>query len=273
MKARVSISIDRNVLEKLDREVDNINIQSRSEAIEKIINQHVSERKKCVILAGGEPQSLYSSELGCYRPLARINGKTLIEDMIGKARKINYNEILIIGAKEVLSAIYSEIGDGKSLDVGIEYLEEKEHLGSGKTLALAKPHIKGTFLFMPCDHYFEMNLEEVESYHKRNKGTATLVIYSGTEHEWKKSSIVSLEGNLIVKYIEKPKYVETHLTSLMTGFAEPDIFSYIPSGKITWSLQENIFTELAKKRKLVGYIYSGMWKNIHGKNDLKEMEK
>ncbi len=272
MKARVSISIDKEVLEKLDREVDNVAVFSRSEAIERIIQKHVSERKKCVILAGGEPERLYSKEIGNYRPLARIKGKSLIQDIIEKARKANYSEILIIGSKQVLSAIYNEIGDGKSLDVSIEYLEEKEHLGSGKTLSLAKGHIKSTFLFVPCDHYFEINLEEVEAYHKRNKATATLVIYSGTAHEWKKSSIVSLEGNLIVKYIEKPKYVETHLTSLMIGFAEPEIFSSIPSGQITWSLQENIFTELAKKKKLVGYVYSGKWKNIHSKKDVEELQ-
>ena len=271
MKTRISISIDKDVLEKLDRGVDNVIVFSRSEAIEKIIEKHVSEKKKCVILAGGIPERLYVPELKCYRPLVNIKGRTLIEDIIDKVKKAGYIDILIIGSKEVLSAIYNEIGDGKALDASVEYLEEKEHLGSAKTLSLAKPHIKNTFLFVPCDHYFETNLEEVESYHKRNKGTATLVIYSGTAHEWKKSSIVSLEGNLIVKYIEKPKYVETHLTSLMIGFAEPEIFSMVPAGKLTWSLQENIFTELAKKKKLVGYVYSGKWKNIHGKKDVEEL--
>ncbi len=271
MKTRVSISISKEILEKLDKEVDNVNILSRSEAIEKLVEQHISEKKKCVMLAGGEPQNLYSKELRCYRPLAKINGKPLISDIIAKVKKINYSEILIIGSKEVLSAIYNEIGDGKELGVKIEYLEEKEHLGSGKTLSLAKAYIKNTFLFLPCDHYFEISLDEVEEYHKRNKGTATLVIYSGTEHEWKKSSIVSLEGNHITKYIEKPKYIETHLTSLLIGFAEPEIFSFVPEGKITWSLQENIFSELAKKRKLVGYLYSGNWRNIHSKKDVEEL--
>ncbi len=271
MKTRVSISIDKEILEKLDRGVDKVSVFSRSEAIEKIIEQHVSERKKCVVLAGGSPEKLYMPEMKLYRPLVKIKGRTLIEDIIGKANKAGYNDILIIGSKEVLSAIYNELGDGKGLDVNIEYLEEKEHLGSAKTLSLAKPHIKNTFLFVPCDHYFETSLEEVENYHKRNKGTATLVIYSGTAHEWKKSSIVSLEGNLIVKYVEKPKYVETHLTSLMIGFAEPEIFGMVPAGKLTWSLQENIFTELAKRKKLVGYVYSGKWKNIHSRKDTEEL--
>lgn len=271
LKTRVSISMDKEILGKLDKEIDNINIFSRSEAIEKIVEKYVSEKKKCVILAGGEPSKLYMPELKCFRPLINIKGRTLIRDIIEKVRKARYEDILIIGSKEVLSAIYNEIGDGKSLKASIEYLEEKDHIGSAKTLNLAKPHIKNTFLFLPCDHYFEINLEEVEAYHRRNKGTATLVIYSGTEHEWKKSSIVSLEGNVITKYIEKPKNAETHLTSMMIGFAEPEIFESVPEGKITWSLQENVFAALAKRGRLIGYVFSGNWKNIHSKEDVYEL--
>ena len=268
MKTRISISIDKEVLSRIDREVDNINIFSRSEAIEKIIEKHTADKKKCVILAGGDPSKLYVDELRCYRPLVKIKGRTLIEDIIGKVCTAGYKEILIIGSKELLSAIYNEIGDGKKLSVSIEYLEEKQRLGSAKTLSLAKAHIRDTFMFVPCDHYFEIGLEEVEAYHKRNKGVCTLVIYSGTQSEWNKSSIVNLEGNLIVKYVEKPKVAETHLTSLMIGFAEPEIFESVPTGEISWSLQDNIFTELAKKRKLVGYVFSGKWKNIHSKRDV-----
>lgn len=267
MKARISISISRQVLDKLDRQIDRVSINSRSEAIEKIVEQHISEKKKCVILAGGSPERLYIPELRLYRPLTPIGGKTLIEDTITKAKNAGYNDILIVGSKELLAAIYNCIGDGKELDTSIEYLEEKEHLGSAKTLALAKNHIKSTFLFLPCDHYFELNLQEMEEYHKKNKGTATLAVYAGTANEWKKSSIVSLEGNHITKYVEKPKEAETHLTALMIGFAEPEIFETIPTGKITWSLQENIFAELAKKKKLIGYLYAGKWRNIHTKKD------
>ncbi len=267
-KTRISVSINKEVLGRLDKEVDGINIISRSEAIEEIIKKHISEKKKCVILAGGDPKNLHIKDLKVYRPLVKIGNRTLIEDIIDKARKTGYSDILIVGSKEVLSAIYNKIGDGKDLNVDISYLEEKEQLGSGKTLDLVRNKIKNTFLFVPCDHYFNINLVEMEEYHKRNHGVATLVVYSGTEDEWKKTSIVELEGNKIKSYVENPKDIKTHLTALMIGFAEPAIFDYIPAGKISWSLQENIFGELAKKGLLVGYIYSGKWKNIHTKKDL-----
>lgn len=263
-KERISISIDPEVLTLLDNSIDNINVLSRSEAVEKIIQKHVSEMKKCVILAGGDPCNLKAGST--YRPLIKIKGKYLIELIIEKARKAGYESIVIIGSKEVISEIYKILGEH-----GIEYIEEKNHLNTAKTLQLAKEKIKSTFLFIPCDHYFEIDLRDMEIYHRRNDYKCTLAVYSGTEYEWKKSSVVKIEGNRITEYLETPKYVETHLTSLLIGFAEPEIFEYIPSAEISYSLQKDLFPELAKKGMLLGYIYSGKWKNIHSVEDVKSV--
>lgn len=255
-KERISISINPEILSQLDREVDGINISSRSEAIEKIISNYVSERKKCVILAGGNSDNLQIGNT--FAPLTKINNKYLIEDTISKVKKAGYNDIIVIGDKNILAAIFKILGEQN-----ITYIEEKEHKNTAKTLELAKSLLKSTFLFVPCDHYFEIDLKDMEKYHKLNKGLCTLAIYSGTEFEWKKSSIVTMSGNKIVNYVESPKYVDTHLTSLFIGFAEPEMFDFIPSAKISYSLQKDVFPELAKKEELYGYLYSGKWKNLH----------
>jgi len=261
-KVRISLSMEKGVLEKLDREVDGKTILSRSEAAEKIIDRYISQKKKCVILAGGKAENLRSGDR--YRPLLLVNGKPLILDITEKVRHAGYENIIIIGSKEVLSSIFRVLGES-----GIEYVEEREHLGTAKTIALARPKINQTFLFLPCDHYFELDLVQMEQYHKQNKGVATLAVYSGKKYRWQTSSIVELEGNLITSYVEHPKESESFLTSLLIGFAEPEIFNYIPNAQLNYSLQEEVFTELAKKKKLVGYLFSGKWKNIHTKADAK----
>ena len=249
---------------KLDKEAEDI---SRSEAIERIIDKHVSEKKKAVILAGGPPENLFVKDIGVYRPLLKVKGKYLILDIIEKLKKAGYNDVLIIGSKEVLSEVYKAIGES-----GITYIEEKEHLGIAKTLQLAADKIKNTFLFVPCDHYFEVDLKEMEIYHKKNKGILTLVVYSGTRHAWDKSSIVELEGNKVKSYIEHPKKKNSFLTSLLIGFAEPEIFDFIPKAKLNYSLQVDVFPEIAKKNSLIGYLFSGEWNNIHSEDDAKEIK-
>ena len=263
-KERISISIDPDVLSLLDKTIDGDAIASRSEAVEKIVLKYVSERKKCVILAGGQSINLQVGKT--YRPLIKVKGKPLIELIIANVRKAGFSDIIIVGSKEVLSEIYKLLGE-----MGIDYIEEKKHMNTAKTLQLAAGRIKSTFLFVPCDHYFEIDLKEMEIYHKHNKGICTLAVYSGVEYEWKKSSIVKMGGNKIVEYTETPKYVKTHLTSLMIGFAEPELFDSIPSADIAYSLQEDVFPDIAKKGSLIGYLYSGKWKNIHSIKDVKDL--
>ncbi len=260
VKSRISISISEDVLRRLDAEIDGIKIASRSEAVEKIIEKHVSEKKKCVILAGGPSKNLKAG--GSYRPLIKIKGKHLIEHIIESAQKAGYSDIIVVGSKEVLSEIYKALGDSD-----IDYVEEKKHLGIAKTLSHAVSKVKGTFLFVPCDHYFEIDLRSMEEYHRKNKGIVTLAVYSGTKYSWGHSSIVELEGNNITEYKEKPKDRTSYLTSVMIGFAEPEIFDFIPKADLTYSLQEDVFPELAKKRKLIGYLFSSKWKNVHDVKD------
>lgn len=261
-KVRISLSIDRKILEKLDREIDRKTLFSRSQAVETIVESYVTQKKKCVILAGGPAKNLLAD--GDYRPLLTVNGKPLILDIVEKARHAGFENIIIIGSKEVLSAIFRVLGEQ-----GIDYVEEKDHLGTAQTLALAKQKLTQTFLLVPCDHYFELDLRLMEAYHKQNKGTATLAVYSGKKYAWQKSSIVELEGNLVTSYVEHPRQSGSYLTALLIGFAEPQIFDYIPSAGLEYSLQEDVFVELARQRRLVGYLFSGKWKNIHTKTDTK----
>ncbi len=214
------------------------------------------------MLAGGPAEIL---KLGnTYRPLVMVKGKPLIDWTIAAVKKAGYSHIIIVGSKEVLSEIYKHLGES-----GIEYIEERQHLNTAKTLQLVKDKIKSTFLFVPCDHYFEIDLKDMEHYHLQSRTTCTLAVYAGTKHAWTKSSIVRMEGNHIMEYFESPAQAKTHLTALMIGFAEPEIFDNIPAAQISYSLQKDVFTELAKQKKLTGYLYDGIWKNIHDKNDAK----
>jgi len=259
-KVRISLSISKDILTKLDREIDIRLVSSRSGAVERIIGSYVLQKRKCVVLAGGNPDKLKIGDT--FRPLLKINGKPLIVDIIEKVRHAGYEDIVIVGSKEILSAIFRVVGE-----TGIDYVEEKEHLGTAKTLALARPRLTQTFLFLPCDHYFEIDLAQMETYHKLNKGVATLAVYSGKKYAWQQSSIVELEGNLVTSYVEHPKQSVSYLTALLIGFAEPEIFNFIPTAQLAYSMQEDVFVELAKQRKLVGYLFSGKWKNVHNKSD------
>lgn len=259
-KARVSLSLDEALLQRFDAQHPAGN---RSEAFEDLLRRGLGKSLTAVLLAGGPDKGLWSEDARKYRPLIPVRGKPLLAHSIEHLKAAGFSEIIVVGSHKVNSAIFSVFGNGESSGIAIKYVEEKEHEGSAHTLSLARPHVSGTFLFLPCDHYFDFDLSTVLKFHERQDNPATLAIYYGTGFEWTKSSLVMVDGSLITRYWEKPAKPESHLVATMTGFAEPSLFSLLePRGPL-----DAQFAKISKAGKLSGCLVSGNFANIHTKKD------
>lgn len=269
-KTRVSLSLSRELLNILDSYVDGIIVKSRSEAVERYLREHLSDKRTAVFLAGGKNRDVTlvgSKEL---RPLVDIGGKTLIEDNIDRCRKAGYTNILFVSSSYLISRVYEVLGDGKKYGVSIEYVEDLKPLGTAKTLERVKDYLKSDFLFLPCDHYFEFDLKRMRDFHISNGAVGTIAIHAKTKFDPKRFGVVEMEGPIITHVEEHPKDPKSNLVGVFIGFLKPEIFDYIPPGDIRWSLQEDVFPKLAKEGKMCGYPVPGNWINVH---DLKDVEK
>lgn len=259
-KVRVSLSLEESIVKKLDAAAAG---GSRSAAVEKALEQFLGRELKAVILAGGEPKNLVVPSLGVYRPLTRINHATLVEDIVAKAGKAGASRIFLAGSHEINSRVFEKIG------ARVEYVEEKEHLGSAHTLKLVEEKLYGTFLFLPCDHFFDFDLRRIREFHEKSGFVATLAVHAGGAYEWSKTSLVRMDGNKIVEYWEKPERQESHLTATLIGFAEKEFFEFVPEkGSL-----EGVFAKLARKGLLGGFVVSGNFVNVHEKKDLENVKK
>jgi NDP-sugar pyrophosphorylase family protein len=264
MKKRVSLTIEENLIKDVDRFIDGSVISSRSEIVEKSLENFVEQNTYVVILAGGDPKKLLIPQLGTYRPLVDIGGKLLIESIIENVRKIRYKNIIIVSSPEIISEMKRKINNEILKD--IIFIEEKIHKNTANTLSLAREYLKCTFLFLPCDHFFTFDLNSLKEIHAKNKFVCTLAIYAGVKYIWNNTAAVDLNGNEIKKYWEFPKKERTLLTSAMIGFCEPEIFNLIDDKKL--SLQNDVFPILTKKRQLGGALLSGVFVNVHTKKDV-----
>lgn len=261
MKRRISLTLEDRLIKNIDRYVDDRIITSRSNAIEIFLERYLSQNRFCVILAGGDHENLYVKEADTYRPLLSINGRTIIENIMEKASKILYNKFIVIGSSQIIEEIKKVTGN-----YDVTYIEENIVGKTGNTLKLAEKMIKDTFLFVPCDHYFDFDLKNIERIHFLNDFSATLAVYAATQPLERIGSVVDLDGNEIIGYWEKPKKYKTMLEATLIGFAEPSIFNLI--GKNISSLQEDVFPRLIKRRQLGGGIVSGSFANVHSLKDI-----
>jgi NDP-sugar pyrophosphorylase family protein len=272
-KTRVSLTIDEDVVGRLDQLVDGLYIRSRSEAVEQILSKFLEKEKTAIILCGGK--EFVFKETGTPRPLVSVAGKTIIERSVERLREYNFSNIFIVGDQSVLKQIFELLKNGEGYGVRIAYFKESKPQGTAKVLEQLKKYIHSTFLVLPGDTIFDFDLDDMTLFHKENNAMTTVAVCAALRYgkERPKLGEVMMKGNRIIKYFmpkteeETPK---THIKSTLMLLAEPEVLNYIPSKSVFWDLEEHLFPILINEKRLFAYPLQGNWYNIHSNKDLEE---
>ncbi len=260
MKEKISITIEENILRELDALIDNIVIKNRSNAIEFLVNKALGQSKTAVILSGGSPDYLRISKTE-FRPTAKINSKPLLQHNIDKLKLCGFKHIYIIARKPVLTAIFGVLSNKENHDMNFEFVQEPESRGTAFSLKQLKGKLNSPFIVLYGD-IVAANLELISLWksHIRNKFTATLLLTSSPEPN--KKGVVELEGNRIVRFIQKPSKTELYIGFSSVFVAEPSIMDYAGD----W-LELDIFPRMAAEGLLGGFVSSQQVIHIHSTSD------
>jgi NDP-sugar pyrophosphorylase family protein len=258
MKKRLSITIDDNVVKKIDLMIDGKTIRSRSHAIEYFLTKALGEGKlkKAFILAGGKGTRLKPITYEIPKPMIPVKGRPILEYTIDLLREHEIRDI-IISIGYLGDKIKSYFGNGEKFGVKIIYIEEDKPLGTAGPLKLAKPLLDETFLMINGDILFKMNINEMFRFHKENKALVTMALTTIENIEG--FGVARLEGNRIIEFVEKPSKEKAMSNLINAGIyiVEPEVINLVPSG---FSLiEKDVFPKIAKERKLYGYVFSGRW--------------
>ena len=268
MKERVTLTIEKDVLEKVDKTVNNSDVKNRSHAVELLLIKALGENRpfQAVILAGGN-QKLTSEKLP--KAMIRIQNKPLLEYNITLVKKHGVKEIIIC-IDEKGSAIKEYFSDGKEFGVDITYLEEKEPLGTAGPLSKLKGRINSTFLLLNADELKNIDLEDMFDFHRKNKGLATLSLT--TIDDPAKYGVAVMNGNRIMTFVEKPskEHAPSKLINAGLYLLEPEVVKMVPEGFSM--IEQDILPRLAREDKLMGYIFSGQWLDTNTNQKIGEAE-
>ncbi len=254
MKEKISITIEKNVIDEIDSIIDNIYIRNRSQAIEHLVKTALGENKIAVILAGGPEEQLRTrTKKFCFE--LEVKGLSLIENVIKKLRDSKFKTIYIIGRHAIITKIFEIVKDGNDYGVKVNYFEEKISKGTADSLRILKGKINTTFLVVYCDIYFgRINLDEIWKDHLKQGALCTLMLTTSPKPSEKGTVVV--EGTKILQFIQKPRQSDIYLVFSPIFAAEPEIFDYEGS-----SLEKDVFSALAEKGLLNGHMSSE--KEIH----------
>ena len=203
MKERVTLTIEKEILLKVDQSVNGVDVKNRSHAVELLLTKAFGNNKpsKAIILAGGKGTRMKPMTDFIPKTMLRINDKPILEHNIELLKRHGVKDIIIsIGYKG--EHIKEYFGDGKQLGVNISYVEESTPMGTAGPLNMLRGQINDTFILMNGDELKDIDLEDMFMFHRKNKGTATLALT--TVEDPSSYGVAVMNGNKIMTFIEKP---------------------------------------------------------------------
>ncbi|MGB9740219.1 MAG: bifunctional sugar-1-phosphate nucleotidylyltransferase/acetyltransferase [Candidatus Bathyarchaeia archaeon] len=183
---------------------------------------------KAVVLAAGEGVRLQPITLTRPKHMIKVGGKPLLEHCLNAIKASGINEVLIV-IHYMGNAIRDYFGDGKKFGLTVEYVEQKEILGTGNAVGTVAPHVKGDFLLVYGDLLFSNEaIGKVLNLYGKEKAAAVMTVVPVESPE--NYGIVELENDEKVKRIvEKPKRGEapTNLANAGIYIFSTEIFEKI----------------------------------------------
>ncbi|VDG69859.1 histidinol-phosphate phosphatase family protein [Clostridium carnis] len=158
---------------------------------------------QAVIMAGGKGTRLASiTKNEIPKPMAIIAGKPILEWQIECLKENGIKDItLIIGY--LGNKIKEYFNDGSDFGVNINYIEEKEPLGTAGSFFYLKDCLKDEYFLLAFgDVIFDIDIERMERFHKENKSIATLFVHPNS-HPFDSDLIVTDDCDRILEFDSK----------------------------------------------------------------------
>lgn len=199
---------------------------------------------RALILAGGLGTRLRKRISKYPKPIAKVADKPFLEYLILQLKRYNLTDIILcIGY--LSDKIKKHFQDGNKWGMKIKYSEEKEPLGTGGAIKLAKDLIKNNdFLVLNGDSFLDIDLNRLIEFHKSSEALATLALVEVDKPD-RYGSVEIDRDYRITSFKEKEVINKSNLINGGIYVFNKKIFNFIPEGKS--SLEKDIFPKLIEE--------------------------
>lgn len=197
-----------------------------------------------MILAGGLSTRLYPLTKQVPKPLVPVVGEPNAVHLIRYLKAYGFDEIAI-NVHYLPQMILDALGDGSKFGVHLEYLHEKELLGSAGAVQQMKAYLgDDPFVVVGCDDLTNLPLDKLLAFHDRKDAVATIGLVEREEVDQYGVVVTDAEGK-ITGFQEKPPKGTERSKLVNTGIYAftPEIFDHIPAG-VFYDFGKNVFPSL-----------------------------
>jgi UDP-N-acetylglucosamine diphosphorylase/glucosamine-1-phosphate N-acetyltransferase len=179
---------------------------------------------RAMILAAGKGTRLEPITTGVQKVMLPLGPKPILHHLIDELKGAGIKEItLLVGYLE--EQIKEYFGDGSDFDVKIDYITQKERLGTSH--AVGQADFKEDFLVLNGDSV--ISSKEILEITKSHDSAVTIGIKMVEDP--RNHAVVDVQDGKILKIVEKPKNPKSNLGSIGVYVFSPLIFGAIKETK------------------------------------------
>jgi NDP-sugar pyrophosphorylase family protein len=262
-RKRLTITLDPQLLKKIDTVVNGKGIRNRSHAIEYLVKKGLPPMvKKAVILAGGPGIHFRPLTYEIPSVLIPFKGKPLLAHLIEQIKKTGIQEIVLC-VGYLAEKVEDEFGNGEKWGVKLVYSHDgPKSLGTAGALLKARSYLKeGAFLVVHGDILTEIDLIDMVNFHEGGQYLATMALTTISDPQ--RYGTVKVKGKEVVSFNEKPEQKEISSNLIHAGIyiLEQKAFDYFPQ-KTPAAIEKDVFPALVDEGKVAAYLFEGQWFDI-----------
>ena len=176
---------------------------------------------KAVVLVAGKGTRMEPLTSDCPKVMLQVANKPILEHILNSAIQAGIEGfVFITGYLE--QQIREYFGDGSKWGVSIDYVQQKEQLGTANAIGYAKGHVEEAFLVLNGDML--IGQEDLKTLLSRTEEAVICVKEVENPSDF---GVLEVENNKVVRIIEKPKNPPTNLANAGVYLFRESIFDFI----------------------------------------------
>jgi dTDP-glucose pyrophosphorylase len=218
-----------------------------------------------LIMAGGFGKRMMPLTNDIPKPMLKISGKPILENIICSARAQGFRSFFV-SLHYLGDQIIDYFGDGSNWDVEINYIKEDKPLGTAGCMTLFNERPKLPFIVTNGDLYSDINFSAILDFHISNNADATMAIKQQKLRN--PFGVVKTDGLQITAIEEKP----INISYINSGI-------YIISPKTLDTLEINQYCDMPnffldlrdRDKKIIAFPIHESWEDIGNPIDLNKL--
>jgi glucose-1-phosphate thymidylyltransferase len=216
---------------------------------------------KAVILAAGKATRLRPVTLTMPKALVPVANKTLIGYAIDVLKGAGLRDIGIV-VNDLESPIPQALGSGEKWDVHLEYIVQEQQLGLAHAVGLCRSFVGDEpFCVFLGDNIFQDKMEALFTGFEESGAETAIAL--GEVNDPSRFGIAELDGDRIIRVVEKPKEPKSNLAIAGVYLFRPSIFDAIgriqPSWRNELEITDAIQTLINDGGYARSYTLKGWW--------------